>query len=252
MRRISPSQPPLRGFAGRGVARSVQVLQAVLRRGPAVRVLAEPARDPLLDLAGLQIRRHVAGLVHRVHEGDARLDVHLVALGAAAHGQREGQAPEVVRRGQLAAPCAFGRLGQLIRRPERLGVVDAHGDDAVVGQPAVADGLEIALAVQFHAEGGLVVHRAHDPVWVAGGPLAVVNARRGGLIDAVGDGEHGVVMADGEVAQLLFLLAGCGGLRVPALQSRGPVSFVRNHHLTSDASLQQGFRHPSAALVGAD
>ena len=34
MRRISRSQPPLCGFAGRGVARSVQVLQAVVRHRP--------------------------------------------------------------------------------------------------------------------------------------------------------------------------------------------------------------------------
>ena len=155
---VGGGEPSFRGFAGGDVARSIKVFQPVTHRGPAGRVFVQPSLNPLLDSVGLEVLRHVFGFVDGVHEGDARLDVHFPALGGAAHRQREGQTADVIRGRQLAAPFALGRLGQLVRRLVCIGVVDTNGDDAVVGQPAVADGFLVAFAVQLHAEGGFVVH----------------------------------------------------------------------------------------------
>ena len=230
------------------------MFEAVIGRSPAVRVLAEPPGDPFLHVFGLEVRRHVPGLVHRIHEGDARLDLHFVALGGATHRKSERQSAQVVRGRQLTASCAFGFLRQVIRRLERLRVVDAHGNDTVVGQPTVADGLLIALAAQLNPEGGLIIHRAYYPVRVAGvgGRLAVVDTRRSRLVDAVSGGEPGAVMADGEVAKTLFLFVCGGGPGVLALKSCRSMSFIGNHYTRPDTDAQQGFRYPGAALVSAN
>ena len=106
-------------------------------------VLAEPILHPVFDGGGLQILRHVLGLVHGVHKGDAGFDGDAVVLGvvgsgggrlgSAAHRQRESQALQVVHGGELAASLALGVLRQSVGFLIRLVVVDADCDDAVVG-----------------------------------------------------------------------------------------------------------------------
>ena len=218
---------------------------------PAVGVLFEPPGNPISHLVGLKVRGHVLGLVHRVHEGYTGSDVHFFALRRPAHRESEGQAAKVVRGRQFAETLAPGVLRQNVRRLECLPVVDAHGDDAVIGQPTVADGFHVALAVQFHAEGSLVVHGTDYPTRIPGRALIIVNARCSRLIDAVSGWEPVAVMADGKVAKTLFLLVGSGGFGFLPLQSCRSVCFVGNHHTRSDTGVQQGLGYPVAALVGA-
>ena len=139
-----------------------------------------------------------------------------LSLGGAAHGEGEGEAAQVVCRSQGISALALGILRQFVGFGVGGGVVDCQGDDAVVGQPAVADGFDIALAIELYAEDGLVVHGADYPIAVfnAAGTARVVDAGRGGLVDAVGGWKGVIVVAEGKVsnAPLLF-----GQLPIPWL-----------------------------------
>ena len=235
------------------------MLKAVIGNVAPDRVLCEPVGNPLFHRFGLQVARHVLGLVDGVHEGDAGLYVNvdvvvlsLAALSRAAHGQRKGESAQIVSRRQPAPPDALGVLCQEVRRIERRLPVDTDRDDAVVRKPAVTDGFHVTLAVQLHAERGLVVHRADNPILVSDDALAVVDARRGGLIDAVRRRKAALVVADGEIVDALFLAAHLGGVGVPALQPGGAMRLVRYENTRPNAPLQQRLRHPCAALVRAD
>ncbi len=252
-------QPVLGVFSGHNVVGGVQVLQLVVGGGLPLPVLAQPVLEPLLYGVGLQVLRHVPGLVHGVHEGDAGFDGESVVFSftvrGTAHGQGEGQPPQVVGGGKGPTSLAPGIGGQQVGLPKGFRVVNAQGDDAIVGEPAVLDRFHVALAVQFHSEDGLVVHGADDPVaglfpvHLAG----VVDAGRGGLVDAVDCREGVVVVAQREVADALFLLgklvALCFAL---AAQARGAVRFVGDENSGGDAGLFESFGNPAAALVGAE
>ena len=245
-------------FPGRDVVGGVQVLQRVMGGGLPFPVLAQPVLKPRPHRVGLQVRRHVPGLVHGVHEGDAGCDgkdFAVLALGGAAHGQGESHPPQIVGGCERAASFAPGFGRQQVGLAEGFRVVDAQGDDAIVGEPAVPDGLHVALAVEFHAEDGLVVHGAHDPVagLLAGHLAGVVDAGRGGLIDSVDRGESVVVVAQGEVAEASFLRGEFAGARLAfAAQSRGAVRFVGDEDAGGDVGLVKGVGDGAAALIGAE
>ena len=244
--------------ASHDVAGGVEVLERVVGGDVPLAVFAHPLLQPVPHRVGFEVARHVPGLVDRVHEGDAGLDGHCVlvaALGGSAHSEREGEPPQVVRGGQGLTALALGVQREQVGGLVCVGVVHAEGDDAVVGEPFVLDGLHIALAVELDAEGCFVVHRADDPI---GGLVPVhlgrvVDARGGGLVDAIGCGEGVVVVAEGEVAEALFVgrERDVLGVLLPA-QSGGAVGFVGDEDASGSGSLPQGLGNAMAALVRAE
>ena len=235
---------------GGDIAGGVQVFQPIRRGGLPVPVEAHPFLQPLPDGGRLEVVRHIFGLVHGIHKGDAGFDGHIAVFrvpGGAAHSQGEGQAAQVVVGSQSAAAFAFGVGGQAVGGGVGGRVVDAEGDDAVVGQPAVVHSLQVALAVQFHAEDGFVVHSADDPVagLVPVHLVGVVDAGRGGLIDAVDGREGVVVVAQGEVAEALFRFGA-------AAEAGGAVGLVGDEDLCGGAGLPERGGDAVSALVGAE
>ena len=247
-------------FPLRHLAAGVQMLQFVGRALLTGMVTVQPILHPILYSAGCQVLGHIAGMVHGVHKGDARgdRDAGLVRrLGRAAHSQGESQSAQVIGGGELAPALAVGLLRQPVGLPVGVRVVDADGDDAVVGQPAVADGLRIALGVQFHAKDGLVAHIADNPV-VGQFPahrFRVIDAGRGGLVDAIDGGESVVIVAQRKVADALLGVGNRAVFRLGgalAAQAGGAMGLVGHQHLRGDAGLRQSVGHPAAALVSAE
>ena len=104
----------------------VQVFQGVGCGRLASGVLVEPALEPVPHQeVARRSRRQVLGLVHGIHEGDARLDGNAAVLrvhSGAAHGQRKGKAAEKVGGGEPVASLALGDCSKLDwRRRRRLG-----------------------------------------------------------------------------------------------------------------------------------
>ena len=150
-------------LAQQDVGGCVQVFQLVPGGLPARQVVVQVFLNPFPGGVGLEVLGHVPGLVHRVHEGDAGLNCYLfpcviVLPGRVAHGEGEGQPPDVVIGGEGLPPFALGVFGEQVGGAVGFGVVDTDGDDAVVGQPAVVHGVNVAASVDFHAEDGFVVH----------------------------------------------------------------------------------------------
>ena len=239
------------------VACGVQVFQGVCRCRLTSGVLFEPALEPVPHYRLLEVPRKILGLVHRVHEGDARLDGDVAVLrvhGGAAHGQGKGQATEEMGGGEPVAPLALGDCGKLVGDVVGVWVVEGHGDDSVVGEPAVLDGFHVALAVQLDTEDLFIVHGPDNPVAVAvePDPGGVIDPRRSSLIDAVGRGHRVVVMAKGEVADALLVQGEQGALgALLAPQASGAVRLVGDEDTDGDTHLLQGVSDGSAALVGA-
>ena len=236
---------------GGHIAGSVQVFQGVGGGGLPAAIAVHPLLQPLADGGRGEIRGHILGFVHGVHKGDAGFDGDVAVLrmlGSPAHRQGKGQAAQVVVGGQGAAALALGVLGQLIGRRVSLPVVNAQGNDAVVGQPAVVDGLHIAFAVKLHAKGIRVIHTADNPIpglieiHLAG----IVDPRRSGLIDAVSSRKGIAVVAEGKIAPAL-LFRGFG----TAAQAGGAVGLVGNQHAGGRTGFDQGRSNAMAALVSA-
>ena len=139
------------------------MFQLVLAGLAARQVVVQVFLNPFPGGVGLEVLGHVLGLVHGVHKCDAGLNRYLflcviVLLGGVAHGQGEGQPPDVVVGGEGLSSLALGVFGEHVGGSVRFGVVDADGYDAVVGQPAIVQGVNVAAPVDFHPEHGFVVH----------------------------------------------------------------------------------------------
>ena len=228
---------------------SVKVLKPVAGCG-ASRLLSNPFPHRI----GLQDGGHRLAADDGVQEPDARLEGDAAAVlcqGSPSHRKSERHALEVVTcRGQPVAALGarrflapFGCLrfkcrlfvgfaDQQVGEVDRALIAYAHSDDPIVRQPAAANGLGVGPAVQFDPESGLVVHLANHKIGSVSAAcpcqgVVTIDARRGGLVDAVRRGKSVAVVAQRELPKPLI----CCGAAPTAAHSRGAVRLVADQHL---------------------
>ena len=233
--------------------------------------------DPCSYCRRLQNRGHCLAAGDGVQESDAGPKKHASAVARprrAAHHERERHSLEVVAGARQPARAVARCLHLLAASGRRLGVAsrllvglahqlvgdvggflaaDSHGDDPVVRQPAVANGVGVGAPVQLDAEHLWIVHLAHHEVGAARRPCqggVAVDARRGGLIDAVRRQKGSAVMAQRELPQPVL---GCGAALMAA-HARCAVRLVADQHLegVGGLSLLDALGDSLRRLVGAE